>query len=104
MDDIKKNKRLTINIVATCISFIVSFGISFFLTPFIVKSLGAAAYGFVGLTNTIISYTELVTVALNALAGRFITIEYVRGRIDNANKYFSSVFFLIYFYVALYFL
>lgn len=93
MDDINKNKRLIINIVATCISFIVSFGISFFLTPFIVKSLGAAAYGFVGLTNTIISYTELVTVALNALAGRFITIEYVRGRIDNANKYFSSVFF-----------
>lgn len=93
MTEISKNKQLAINMAATFVSFIVSFGISFFLTPFIVKSLGATAYGFVGLTNNIISYTELVTIALNCMAGRFITIKYAQGEIDEANKYFSSVFY-----------
>lgn len=93
MAEKSKNKQLVINMTATFISFIVSFGISFFLTPFIVKSLGATAYGFVGLTNNIISYTELVTIALNCMAGRFITIKYAQGKTNEANKYFSSVFY-----------
>ena len=93
MAETSKNKQLVINMTATFISFIVSFGISFFLTPFIVKSLGATAYGFVGLTNNIISYTELVTIALNCMAGRFITIKYAQGKTNEANKYFSSVFY-----------
>lgn len=78
---------------ASFVSFCVSLGISFLLTPFIVKSLGAAAYGFVGLSTNIISYTQLLTIALNSMAGRFITIKYAQGKIDEANKYFSSVFY-----------
>ena len=88
-----KNKQLAINLAASLIGFAVHLGITFFLTPFIVKSLGAAAYGFVGLSNNIITYTQLITVALNSMASRFITIKYVEGDIKAANKYFSSVFY-----------
>lgn len=87
------NKQLAINILAQLVSFIVQIGISFFLTPFIVKHIGAAAYGFVGLANNIVSYTTLITIALNSMAGRFITISVHQNNIEKANKYFSSVFY-----------
>lgn len=88
-----RNRQLAINLTATFVSTAVTIAISFFLTPFIVGALGAAAYGFVGLSSNVIGYTQLVTIALNSMAGRFITIAYQQGRIDDANRYFSSVFF-----------
>jgi O-antigen/teichoic acid export membrane protein len=87
------NKQLAINMISQVTVFIVAFGINFFLTPFIVKSLGVEAYGFVGLSNNIIGYILIATVALNSMAGRFITIEYHKGNIKKANIYFSSVFY-----------
>lgn len=88
-----QNKQLAINMLAQVVVFLVQMGINFLLTPFIVKSLGVEAYGFVGLSNNIIGYLQLATVALNSMAGRFITIEYHKGNIEQANKYFSSVFY-----------
>lgn len=78
---------------AAFVSFAVSFGISFFLTPYIVRSLGPEAYGFIGLTTNILGYTSLITIALNSMAGRFVTIKYTAGDIENANKYYASVFY-----------
>ena len=94
MDSIISNKKqLTINLIATFVAFIVGMGIQFFLTPYIVGNLGAAAYGFVGLSTNIIDYTTLLTIALNSMASRFITISYAQGKIEEANRYYSSVFF-----------
>lgn len=87
------NRQLGINMIASVFSFIVTYAIYFFLTPYIVKGLGVAAYGFVGLSNQIIGYSSLITIALNSMAGRFITIEYHKGNLEKANSYFSSVFF-----------
>ena len=39
----KEKRRLTVNIVAQIVSFAVSMGINFLLTPFIVNKLGACA-------------------------------------------------------------
>ena len=44
-----QNKQLAINMLAQVVVFLVQMGINFLLTPFIVKSLGVEAYGFVGL-------------------------------------------------------
>lgn len=84
---------MAINMAASILTFVVSLGIRFLLTPYIVKSLGTEAYGFVILASNILSYTTLITVALNSMAGRFITIKYVEGNIDEANRYYSSVFY-----------
>lgn len=85
------SKRLLINISANIISFLVSMGINFLLTPYIVKTVGKEAYGFVGLANNFVSYAQLITLALNALAIRFITIKIHENDIEEANRYFSSV-------------
>lgn len=85
------SKRLLINISANIVSFVVSMGINFLLAPYIIKSVGKEAYGFVGLANNFVSYAQLITLALNALAVRFITIKIHENDIKEANKYFSSV-------------
>lgn len=89
----KGKKRLTINIVAQMISFAVTIGVNFLLTPFIVEKLGTEAFGFIGLANNFVSYVQILTIALNSMAGRFIAIEYLQGNMMEAKKYYTSVFY-----------
>ncbi len=86
-------KQTAINLIAQVIAFIVNLGVSFFLTPFIVENIGVEANGFVSLANNFIEYAQLFTVALNSMAGRFITIKIHQKNSEDANKYFTSVFF-----------
>lgn len=86
-----KNKQLIINMSAQVVAFLVNFGISFFLTPFVIANVGSEAYGFVGLANNFISYAQVITAALNSMAGRFITISIHQGRDEDTNKYMTSV-------------
>lgn len=86
-------KRLTINFFAQVFSFVVGFIISFFLTPFIINKLGTDAFGYIGLANNFVSYTTLITIAINSMASRFITISFHKGDIHKADRYFSSVYY-----------
>ena len=72
-------------------TFVLTFAISFFLTPYVTENLGVEAYGFIGLANNFVSYASLITVALNSMAGRFVTIKIYEKDIDGANRYFTSV-------------
>ncbi len=87
------NKRLGINLLAQLFAFAVAFVINFFLAPFVIEKLGAEAYGYIGLANNFVSYTTLITIALNSMASRFITISFHQGDITTAKKYFSSVYY-----------
>lgn len=88
-----RKQQTVINMLSSVIALAISMGISFFLSPYIVKTLGADANGYVNLANNFIGYTNLITVALNSMANRFISIEYHRGNIKKANKYYSSLFY-----------
>jgi len=88
-----RNKQITVNMIASFISYFISFGISFFLSPYIVENIGVEANGFVGLSNNFINYANLITIALNSVAGRFITIKIHQKDMDGANKYYTSVFY-----------
>lgn len=85
------NKRLAINLFSNLIAFGVQFGISFILTPYLINSLGSEAYGFVPLANNFIGYINIITIALNSMASRFLTIEMSRGNTHQAQVYFNSV-------------
>lgn len=85
------NRQMTVNIVAAVVSFAVTMGINFFLTPYLVQQLGTEAYGFIGLANNFVQYATIVTAALNSMSGRFISIAYHRGELDKASALFSSV-------------
>ena len=85
------NKRLAINMIASLFSFIISMGIIFILSQYIINTVGSEAYGFVNLANNFVSYGQLITLALNSMASRFITIRIHKGDEIGANKYFTSV-------------
>jgi O-antigen/teichoic acid export membrane protein len=86
-----KNKQFAINMIAQVVGFVVMMGISFLLTPFIVEHVGSEAYGFVGLANNFVSYAQVITVALNSMASRFITIKITEKDVEGSNRYFTSV-------------
>ena len=42
-------------------------------------------------SNTLTSYIDVISIALNAFACRYISIAFHKGNIEEANKYFNSV-------------
>ncbi|MCQ2495205.1 MAG: MATE family efflux transporter [Lachnospiraceae bacterium] len=87
----ENSRKLTfINLFTGVITMGIQIIVSFFLSPYIVKTLGAEANGFVQLANNFVMYASLITVAFNSMAGRFISISYHRGEFDKAKSYYSS--------------
>lgn len=99
MKDNKKNSRLLINLISCLVTFVITFGISFFLTPYITKKLGAEAYGFVSLANNFVNYASIVTLAINSMAARFVSLSYHKKNFEESNKYFNSVLFTNFFLI-----
>ncbi|MBO5105932.1 MAG: oligosaccharide flippase family protein [Clostridia bacterium] len=91
MDTNRKN--FTLNLLGQVLVFIINMVIGLFLTPCIVDALGTEAYGYIGIINNLISYLSVLTTSLNALAGRYITISYLKDDKKETNEYFTSVFF-----------
>lgn len=86
------NARTAINIISSFGTTIFGLLISFFLSPYIVRTIGVEANGFVSLAGSFTTYATLIVMALNNMAGRFITIAYVQKDYQRANLYYNSVF------------
>lgn len=93
MDKHRSNHFNTmINVISSVGVMVVNLCISFYLSPYIIRTIGIEANGFVSLANNIVSYANFIVTALNAMAARFITIEYVNKNYEKANLYYNSVF------------
>lgn len=84
--------KTTINLISSVGVLIINLCISFYLSPYIIKTIGVEANGFVTLANTFVTYADLIVTALNAMAARFVTIAYVQKDYKKANLYYNSVF------------
>lgn len=84
--------RTYINILTSVGVMVVNLFISFWLSPYIIRTIGVEANGFVSLANNFVTYANLVVTALNAMAARFITIAYIQKDYRRANLYYNSVF------------
>lgn len=93
MKTVSKSKQIMINMAASMISTLVSLAISFVLSPIIIDKLNFEAYGFMTLANDFVSYANIAAMALNSMAGRFITVSLTKGDYDSANKYFNSTMY-----------
>ena len=82
--------QLIINLTSNLLSLGISTLISLWLVPFMINRLGADAYGYVPLTQQLINYLTVVTIALNSMIARFFTIAMERGDKDGAEKYFNT--------------
>lgn len=86
------NSQSIINVICSMSVLLVNLVIGFWLSPYIIRTLGVEANGFVALAGNFITYASLIEMALGSMASRFITIEYVKGNYDRANLYYNSVF------------
>ncbi|MCR5655459.1 MAG: MATE family efflux transporter [Lachnospiraceae bacterium] len=93
METASKSKQIMINMVASMVSTLVSLAISFVLSPIIIDKLDYEAYGFLTLANDFVSYANIAAMALNSMAGRFITVSLTKGDNEKANKYFNSTMY-----------
>ena len=93
MKETDKNKQLIINMAASLLSCLVSLGISFLITPTVIYKLGSEAQGFVTMANNFVSYAAIAAMALNSMAGRFITVKIHQNDAEGANRYFNSVMY-----------
>ena len=90
--EFSRNKQHAINVAASVINMLVGALISFFLTPYIVKTIGVEANGFVSLANNFISYATVASTALNSMAGRFIMMALYRDDKEKVSNLYSSLF------------
>ena len=84
-------KQLFISMTAQIVSFAVSMGVSFILSPYLAKAIDISASGFVTQGNQFVSYAQILVSALNTMASRFITVSIHQGREEEANRYFSMM-------------
>lgn len=85
------NKQLAKNGIYNVIQFIINFCISFFFTPYLIRTVGKEAYSFFPLVNNMIGYTSIITTAVGGMAGRFITMRIYNNDKEGASYYFNSV-------------
>ncbi len=63
------------------------------LTPYLVRNLGSAAFGLIPLAGLFTQYAALVTTEVSSSVARFLTIEIQRPK-GNPNRIFNSAFAL----------
>ena len=92
----KKNRSRLLHMartmLVTAMAYVVNYGITLVLTPYITRTVGTEAYGFVTLAKQFTQYATIVTTALNIYAARYIGLSYHKKDIQQANVYFASVF------------
>lgn len=85
------NKQVAKNLVFNTASFAINFIISFFFTPYLIRTVGKEAYSFFPLVNNMIGYSSIITTAVGSMAGRFITMSIYKGDTNEANRYLNSM-------------
>lgn len=87
-----QNWQFASNTIATMVNLLIQFSLNFFLTSYLIAQVGATAYGFFSMANTVVNYALIITTALNSMAARFIGIGIHNDDIEKAKRYYSSIF------------
>src|SRR6476660_7406110 len=86
----QRRGRFAVNLLANVGYLGLSMAVGVWYVPFLVKHLGAGAYGLIPLASTLTSYMSLITLGLNAAVGRSLTIALERGEDERANGIFNT--------------
>lgn len=87
------DKKNILSLIAAIMAFSSNIIINFFLSPYIIRDVGIEAYGFFSLSMNFVMYMSIITIAINSMSGRFITISIYENNLDKAKKYYSSTLF-----------
>lgn len=85
--------RITRAISSTGLGLVINFMITLILVPYITEMINAEAYGWVKVAKDAVLYCTMLMLAIQDFSTRFIGYSYHRKDFDDANMYYSSVFF-----------
>ena len=85
-------KHIAITITISAAVTVLQCLISLIITPLVTNSVGVEAYGFVTLAKNFTNYANILMIALNSYATRYITIAYLKNDRDAFQKYYSTVY------------
>ena len=95
-DDINKKAMSSSSVVRNILSryaqFLIRFFVGIWFARFLIKTLGIELYGLVPLAWNITNYFALITLIMNAPAGRFLIIERSRGNMGKTANVFNTIF------------
>ncbi len=91
--ELHEMRKIGVGLIFNILSIVIAVGLNFVLAPYIVSKLGSTAYGFDTLSDNVSSYATIITTALNYMGCRFIAYAYHQGKKDEANSFYSSLFF-----------
>src|SRR5690348_9049504 len=77
-------KRFAINVVMNWIAMAVGMVVPFFLTPFVIRSLGVTAYGIWILAVSTVSYLNLLDMGLRSAVIRFVSKAEAQKKLEDA--------------------
>lgn len=86
------DKRLIVNLAANTLDFLLTVLVGIWLTPYLIRHVGVAAYGLIPLTKNVMPYLALFTLVVSAALGRFLTSALDRKDYDEANRIFNTSF------------
>lgn len=88
-----ENRQLAKNLFFNSGTFFINLCLTFFLSPYLVRTVGKEAYGFYPLIGSIIGYSIIISAAIGSMSGRFITMAYYRKDYEEAQSFFNSVLY-----------
>ncbi|MEW6179436.1 MAG: hypothetical protein AB1522_05860 [Chloroflexota bacterium] len=85
--------HLVSNVFSNVLYTFVAALVNLWLTPFLISTIGIAAFGMIPLTNSIVAYAAIFTTAIYNSVSRFLAIELENKNSQNANKVFNTAMF-----------
>lgn len=82
-------RRIAINTAGRYVSIVISAITAFFLTPFLIHSVGKAAYGLQALSGQAVQFISLAATAVSLSYDRFAATAYARGDTGKMNAVLS---------------
>lgn len=86
------SRAVIMNFTANVMQFALRFVLGIWYTRFLIRNLGADLYGLIPLAYSFTEYFSLITLILNAPAGRFLIIARSQGNYEEENSIFNTVF------------
>ncbi len=88
-------KQVSKNLLSNVFMFIFGMGISFFMVPYYIKSLGVEAYGLIPLATSVVGYASILTIAISGGTARFFTLAYQQGDVAQAQRVINTAFWAL---------
>jgi O-antigen/teichoic acid export membrane protein len=86
-------RQAPLNLSLNLIHFGINLLIGIWLTPYLVRTLGASAYGLIPLALIVSDYVSLATNSINGAIARFLTEAIQQQRLQEASRIFCTAFF-----------